>query len=310
MEIAKAPLSVLFQLYLVQSGADWHTLNEGDEINRSNITDEATDGFTIMVNLEKAIHGEGTNLNSFIGFHFIFRGANDKRRFKSVDITIRFEDEAKPLQDDPEVIQIWPDTEYIWQGMTKEVEDTKSLEGQVQGGAYGGQGSLSGRWQRQERFVRNTPARLFGVKTLLQRKAGAHKNAMLIRMSENTQEESGVLRELRAGILVSRKREGKNRFKAYITIKAEADMRFDIVKGLKKLIGANHVTDPIIFEPGTDFLDIDNVAGVNGDVPCPEMVWKYGEAVSWTELMNVSRKIKKENGEWTAIADMAAATAA
>lgn len=38
------------------------------------ITDEVTDGFTIMVNLEEAIHAEDTNLNSFISFHSSFRG--------------------------------------------------------------------------------------------------------------------------------------------------------------------------------------------------------------------------------------------
>ena len=295
---AEAPKIAPIQLFMVSSDADYHTLNESDEINRSNVTDEANSGFSVMVDLEKAIHGEGQNLNSFIGLHFSFRGASDQRRFKSVTITIRFEDEEKPLQDDPEVIKIWPDTEYIWNGMNKEIEDTRSIEGGLQGGISGGGGSFSGKWQRQEKFVRNTPARLSGERTLLKRKAGSHKNAIFIRMSENTQERSGVFRELRAGILVARKREGNHRFKSYITIKAVADMRFDVVKGLKKLVGKDHVTDPIVFEPGNNFVDAANIAGINGDAPSAEMVQKYGEVASWTELINVSRKITKENGEW------------
>lgn len=105
---------------------------------------------------------------------------------------------------------------------------------------------------------------------------------MFIRISENTQ--------------VIRKREGKHRFEVHITIKAEADMRFDIVKGVKKLVGANYIT-AIIFEPGTNFVAADTVAGMISDVPRPEMVRKYGEAVSWTELINVSKKVKKENRE-------------
>src|SRR5688572_4060657 len=95
-----------FQFYQVASDADWHTLNEGDEVNRSNVTDESTDGFTITATLEKALHGKGNNLNSFIGLHFSFHGANDKRRFRFAMITVRSEDEAKPLIDDPEVVKI------------------------------------------------------------------------------------------------------------------------------------------------------------------------------------------------------------
>ncbi|KAF6821780.1 hypothetical protein CMUS01_11343 [Colletotrichum musicola] len=297
-DVAKAPEISPFQLFLEANDSDYHTLNEKDEVNRSNVTDDATNGFTIIATLEKAIHGEGANLHSFIGFHFVLAGANEKRRFKSVTITIRFEDEGKPLLDDPEVVSIWPDTEYIWQGMTKEVQDTQSLTGTVKGGAYGGEAALEGRWQREERFVRNTPARLSGVKTLLKRRAGSHKNAMRIRMSENPQEESGVLRELRAGILVRRKREGPHQFRAYVNVQAEADMRYDIVRGLKKVVGAQHVTDPVLFEPGTNFLDVDDVAGINGSVPGIDMVRAYGEAASWTELSSVNRKVRKESGEW------------
>ncbi|RMJ17996.1 hypothetical protein CDV36_002317 [Fusarium kuroshium] len=292
-----------FQLYLVASDADYHTLQEGDELNRSNVTDDTTDGFTIMASLEKAIHGEGKNLYSFIGFHFIFRGANEKRRFKRVTITIRFEDSAKPLQDDPEVEEIWPGTEYVWQGLTKEVQDTKSLTGTAKGGPSGGQAAIEGKWQREEKFVRNTPARLSGEKTLLKRKAGSHKNAIRIRMSENMQEESGLLRELRTGILVKRKRAGPHRFKAHFEIDAEADMRYDIVQGLKTLVGAQHITDPVVFEPGVNFFGTNDLAGINSREPDVEMVQAYGEAVSWTELANVSRKVMKDNGKWKEIVE-------
>jgi hypothetical protein len=303
VEIAKPEIPE-FQLYLVASAADFHTQQEGNELNRSNVTDESTNKFTIQASLEKVIHGEGSNLNSFIGLHFRMKGANDKRRFKSVTITIRFEDEAKPLEEDPEVIKIWPDTDYFWQGMSKEIEDTKSVETSVKGSAPGGAGELGvvGKWQRQEKFVRNTPARLSGEKTLLKRRAGSHKNAMIIRMSENVQEKSGILRELRAGILIERKREGRHRFKMHLSISADADMRFDVVRGLKKLVGSNHVTDPVIFEPGTNFLDADDVGDINNDVVGPGMVGKYGEAASSTELANVSKKVKKEDGEWKEVA--------
>ncbi|KAF2105900.1 hypothetical protein BDV96DRAFT_617596 [Lophiotrema nucula] len=296
-----------FQFYHVASDADWHTLNEGDEINRSNVTDESTDGFTIAVTLEKAIHGEGDNLNSFIGLHFGFLGVNEKRRFRSVVITIRFEDVAKPLIDDPEVIKIWPDTEYVWQGMTKEIEDTKSVDGQLKAGAYGGEGSIGGKWQRQEKFVRNTPARLSGNKTLMLRKAGSHKNAMLIRMHENSQEGSGVLRELRAAILVARKHKGAHRFRAHVSIKAEADFRFGVIQGLKKLVGADHCTDPIIFEPGTNFLDEGDIAGINGKEPGVDMVSRYGDAASATELVKINKTLVKQDGEWREVADDAPA---
>ncbi|UKZ80846.1 hypothetical protein TrVFT333_008611 [Trichoderma virens FT-333] len=208
---------------------------------------------SINVSLEKVIHGEGTNLHSFIGFHILLCGANHKRRFKVVTITIRFEDEGKPLKDDSEVVKIWPDTEYIW---------------------------------------------VSGEKVLLKRRAGSHKNGIRIRMWENPQEESGVLRELRTGVLIWRKRADPLRFKAYIEVKAAADMRYGVVQGLKKLVGAQHVTDPVAFEPGINCLDADDVAGINGGIPSAAMVRAYGEAASCVELTDVSKRVKKEDGEW------------
>ncbi|EHK24805.1 uncharacterized protein TRIVIDRAFT_220244 [Trichoderma virens Gv29-8] len=271
--IHNAPDIPPFQLFLEASEANYHTLNDGNEINRSNVTDDATDGFTIMASLEKVIHGEGTNLHSFIGFHIVLCGANYKRRFKVVTITIRFEDEAKPLQDDPEVVSIWPDTEYIWQGMTKDIQDTKSLGGTVEGGAYGAKVTLEGKWQRQETFVRNTPARISGEKTLLKRRGGSHKNAMRIRMWENPQEESGVLRELRTGILIRRNEQVRSALRRTSRLRPRPTC-------------------------GINYLDADDVAGVNGGIPSAAMVRAYGEAASCVELTDVSKRVKKEDGEW------------
>lgn len=276
-----------FQLHLVPSDADWHTLNDGDEINRSNVTDEATDGFMIIASLEKVVHGQGANLNSFIGLHFILQGANENRRFKFVKITIRFEDEEQPLRDDdPEVIQAWPEGNYFWKGMSKEITDTKAAEGQLQGGQIVN-GSLLGRWERQERFTKNTPATLSGTRRLLNRKKGANKNALVIRMRENTQEGSGVLRELRAGILVARRRPGNHRFKALISIETEADMRFRVVQGLKRLIGVQHITDPVILNPDVNFPASGDVAAGVVEEPNAKMMEAYGKAVSSIELTDL-----------------------
>ncbi|KAF2966183.1 hypothetical protein GQX73_g7398 [Xylaria multiplex] len=294
---SKPPEITLFQLYLAPSEADYHTLNEGDEINRSNVTDDATDGFVILVSLEKAIHDTGPSLNSFVGLHFVFRGANDKRRFKVVSITVHFEDETKPAVDDPEVVHIWPDRDYTWQGMTRERTHTMSVGVSAKASLAGFEFGPEGRWQREEKFVRNTPARLSGHKTLLNRRAGSHKNAVAIRMSENAQEESGVLRELRAGILLRRKRAGPNRFLAKIDIKAEADFRYDIVRGWKKLVGSQHVTDPIVFQPNVNFFDENNVAGINNDLPSLAMVEAYGKAAMSTELPRGFTKGTGEGGD-------------
>lgn len=285
-EVTSPPIIAPIQLYLLPSSAEWHTLNEEGEVNRSNITDEFTDGFVIQASLEKAIHGEGNNLNSFIGLRFTLEGADDKRRFKSIQITIRFEDANKPLQDDPEVVNIWPDGYYYWNEMSKGITETKSVEGQLQGGAYGATGSFGGRWERQTSYTKSTRATLSGIRTLLKRRSGAHKNAVVIRMRENTQDESGTLHDVCVGILVTRRRPGNHQFKALISIKAEADMRFDVVKGLKKLIGANHITDPVVFEPGVNFSPPDDVT-THGDGPDVKMVESYGEAVAGIELKNL-----------------------
>ncbi|KAI1126078.1 hypothetical protein F5Y10DRAFT_267420 [Nemania abortiva] len=297
MDISTVPKIPPFQLYLVPSDADYHTRNEGDEVNRSNITDDATDGFIVQASLEKVIHSMADKLDSFIGLHFAFRGANSQRQLKSVNITIRFEDETKPLIDDPEVLHMWPNTEYAWQSTGKDVVDTKSIVTSAKLSVFGIEVGPEGMWQREEKFVRNRPARLSGERTLLKRHAGSHKNAVRIRMSENPQEQSGILRELRSGILLRRKQAGTARFKAYIDIEAEADFRYDIVRGWKKLVGTQHVTDPVVFQPGTNFLDEINVAGINDQLPSFDMVEAYGQAAMATGLDSASMKVVKNLGE-------------
>jgi hypothetical protein len=176
-----------FKLYMTQSDSDYHVLDDGNP-NRTNITQEETEDFTIAIALEKAIHGKGKNLNSFLGFRINLRGANDKRQFKSVTITIRVEDEKNPGDDDddPDVVKIWPDRDYFWQGMTVTVKDTKSLEGQLQGGASGAGLSLGGKWSTESTSERSTPASIYGdIQNTKKRARGSHRNAMVIRMIEN-----------------------------------------------------------------------------------------------------------------------------
>jgi hypothetical protein len=297
------PETVTFHLYPLPSDANFHTLNEGDEVNRTNVTDESTDGFLIQADLEKVIHGEGSNLHSFIGLHFLFRGANEKRRFRAVSITIRFEDETRPLKDDPEVTKIWPDSEFTWKKTTTEIQDTQSVEGQVKGGACGATGSLTGRWQRQESRTATSSAKLSGVRTLLERKSGSHKNAVFVRMSEDIRGKSGVFNELRTAILVTRKREGNHRFKAHIRIEVDADFKFNVVRGIKKLVGRSHATDAVIFEPGINHFDEDDIASINNDKPGPEMIQKYGELPQSPQIVQITRKVKKENGIWKEVND-------
>jgi len=298
--------SLMVQLYLDRSDAGYHTLDDG-KVNRGNVTDDSTNGFIIQITMEKVIHGKAPNLATFIGFHFRFRGINEERRFRYVQVTIRFEDVEKPLEDDPEVVDIWPDGDYVWSETNVEVEAGNEFEAGVEGGHAGVKIPLLGKWRQQQKFVRGARARLSGEKVLRKRKSGDHKNAVLLTLSENEPDRTGVLGAFRAGILLERKSATAKRFRAHFDIEARADFRYAAVRGVRDLFGRSHVTAPVTFDADHNHFGRGDVAGSNSkdnsNPPTAEMVREYGDAVSWTQLLSVRRVMARDQGQWKEVAE-------
>lgn len=288
--------TIPIQLGLEKSDANTHTLQDGDETNRKNITDDSTDGFLIKITLDKVIHAEPPSLLTFIGLEFRFEGIDDRRRFRYVEVNIRFEDVTDPLSSrDPEVVELWPNGPHVWKQTDVNAEVNISGDMGIQGGPGCVGGSANGAWAKKSSYGYTDQATFSGTARLLEKRVGSN-NGVFLRLNESRHGKSGVVKQIHTGILLQR-REGAAAFRAYFDIEAKADMKFPWANGLKKLRGIDHKTDPVIFVPGKNYLGWQDVAGITKDQPDAAMVRSYGDAMAWIELDPV-RKYERKEGEW------------
>ncbi|EHK42519.1 hypothetical protein TRIATDRAFT_258064, partial [Trichoderma atroviride IMI 206040] len=205
------------QLRLERSDANMHTLQDGDEDNRKNITDDSTDGFLIKITLDKVIHAEPPSLLTFIGLKFRFEGLDDRRRFRYVEVNIRFEDNTDPLTSlDPEVVELWPNGPHVWKQTDINTEVNISGEGTLQGGPSYAGGSAKGTWAKRSTYGFTDQATFSGATRLLEKKVGSD-NGVFLRLNESRHGRSGVVKQIHTGILLQRK-EGTGAFRAYFDI--------------------------------------------------------------------------------------------
>jgi hypothetical protein len=127
-------ITIPIQLSLTKADAGFHTLPGPDKVNNPNLRDDSTDGFLIQASLDKVIHGEGSDLATFIGFEFRFEGIDDRRRFRYVKVTIRFEDVGSPGINDPEVVDLWPNQHHVWNQTPVGQENESGGEVEARGG--------------------------------------------------------------------------------------------------------------------------------------------------------------------------------
>ncbi|KAL5083485.1 hypothetical protein Trisim1_001415 [Trichoderma cf. simile WF8] len=286
------------QLGLEKSDANTHTLQDGDETNRKNITDDSTDGFLIKITLDKVIHAEPPSLLTFIGLEFRFEGIDDRRRFRYVEVNIRFEDVTDPLSSrDPEVVELWPNGPHVWKQTDVNAEVNISGDMGIQGGPGCVGGSANGAWAKKSSYGYTDQATFSGTARLLEKR---------------TQREPP--RKVRGGQTDPHRNPSTTprvdaAFRAYFEVEAKADMKFSWANGLKKLRGIDHKTDPVKFVPGNDYLGWQDVAGITKDQPDAAMVRSYGDAMAWIELDPV-RKYERKEGEWRETEDKTNVTGA
>jgi hypothetical protein len=154
--------------------------------------------------------------------------------------------------------------------------------------------AAKGRWGRKKTFSWSDKATFSGNRVPLNTKVGT-RNAVLLKLNESRYGKSGVVSQIRTGILLSRQKAGRHRFRAYFEIEAKADMRFAWLSGLKKLVSPP--SKPVTFEPGENFYGRSDAAGINKAKPDSAMVQKYGDVISWVELDPI-RKFERQQGQW------------
>ncbi|KAI4864933.1 hypothetical protein F4820DRAFT_422140 [Hypoxylon rubiginosum] len=279
IELTDAPLG---------TEARFHTLNQGDEIQRENITDDTTAGLLIQADLLKVLHGQESpdgEAATLIVIGFRFQGINQRRRFREVQVTIYFEDEEEPLLHAPEVVAIWPDREYSYEETSATVEDTHSVEQGASAGASVASATLTGRWEVKTTTNRANWAVVTGARVRRGREYGK-RNAVALSLYENASQRSGVVRELRAAILL-RLHEDTDRFRGYFSINALADVHYRAAWIVHQLVGDRR-NDPVIFKRGVQFpepkgalmadqqIDLSNLRSVN--------LRQLGDAVSVTRI--------------------------
>ncbi|XXG99625.1 hypothetical protein Hte_005966 [Hypoxylon texense] len=245
IELTAAPLG---------TEARFHTLNQGDEIQRENIADDTTAGLLIQADLLKVIHGQESpdgEAATLMVIGFRFQGINQRRRFREVQVTIHFEDEEEPLLHAPEVVAIWPDREYSYEETSTAVEDTRSVEPGASAGASVASATLTGRWEVKTATNRANWAVVTGARVRRGRNYGK-RNAVTLSLYENASQRSGVVRDLRVAILL-RLHEDTDRFRGYFSINALADIHYKAAWIIHQLSGDRR-NDPVIFKRGVQFL--------------------------------------------------------
>jgi len=105
---------------------------------------------------------------------------------------------------------------------------------------------------------------------------------VLLKLNESRRGRSGVVTQIRTGVLLARRKEGPHRFRAYFEIEAKADMRYRWLSGIKNLVTPASL--PARFCPGQNYLGLGDPAGINTAKPNAAMVQKYGDVVSWSEV--------------------------
>ncbi|KAI0551774.1 hypothetical protein F4679DRAFT_582233 [Xylaria curta] len=227
MAVENEDTSFEYQLYSVGDDTAFRILNEAREIQRAHIFGDDTSKLLVKADLHTVIHGKNSNSPAtLIVLIFRFIGADLERRFRRVQISIRFQDETKRSTHDPEV-------EII---STSVPSEFASIEG---GGAA---------WVRERCNANQTKDRtyLVGAKRIEGRNYGK-KNAIRVNLFENSIRKSGVVTELQTAILLNRRND--DRFLAHVVVDATADFTCAAKRAMGRMLRTSPFNDPIVFDP-------------------------------------------------------------
>ncbi|KAL7897255.1 hypothetical protein HDV63DRAFT_390379 [Trichoderma sp. SZMC 28014] len=256
------PFLLNTQLNTEDAGRGFHRYNDGDEIQRPDVVDDLCLGLLLQTRIDRIVHGTET-LNghpaTLIVFGFRFHGISKKRRFKEANITITFQDAKKKNKADPEVIALWPNGDFTLGKSTKiGVEDSKGYELGVDvtggGGLIDAGGHATLKWERAQSYTTTDRSELTGsilLNTAI-RKHGPN-NAIRLTISENVTAASGIIKDLRAAVLLRRKND-IDCFSATVKINAKAQFLYNVITGFRDLSGFSPANDAVRFKPGVQYL--------------------------------------------------------
>ncbi|KAF3223874.1 hypothetical protein TWF679_000307 [Orbilia oligospora] len=190
------------------------------------------------------------------GFHL--NGFNDNRRIKSATIEILFQDLQKRVPDeghyyDPEPIALWPQGVLQLSETSVEVQDTKGVEVGGDAGAMGLSINTAFKTERQRRFMQADKATIHGsIRLDFDVRKRGPKNAIRLQLHENKTGRTGGVNHTRAVVLLQRK--NQDQFTATVKVDASADILSNAKRTLQNLFGMAEENDPVIFNPGVDYI--------------------------------------------------------
>jgi hypothetical protein len=188
-----------------------------------------------------------------IVFGFRFHGIGKRRRFREVAITVVFQDKEKEEDSDPIVASLWPNGDFTL-GERTDINTENKQGGEVTGnvGAPYGGGSTRWFWERSKGYVKTDRASLTGSVMLdMSVRDSGPPNAVILTLSENETVNSGLVSDFRAAVLLFRQSDA-DQFTAKVKINATADFRYNLVKGMREIIGQSPANDPIHFMPSPE----------------------------------------------------------
>lgn len=232
-----------------QDSAGYHTRNRDGELQRANIIDDLLAGLLLQVELQGVVHGTlspGGDAATLLVLQFYFQGKTDNRRFRNAEVKVRFADQQQPLEEDPEVLALWPEGDFTFEESGVEVNDSKAVGASLGGGAAGLQMGINGNLTRNTNTKRSERASVNGARRIEGRDWGA-KNVVRLVLDENRDQKKGIVSGLSAAILLKRSRPGC-RFIAIIDVKAQADLKYATAWRIRDLSGKTPVNDPVVFD--------------------------------------------------------------
>lgn len=238
------------QVYPVKDDSSYHVQNEPGEIERSNVVDDLCNGLLLQSHIVGVLHGTlspNGDFGTLIVMSFHFQGQGQSRRFQEAEIKVRFADEKRPLDADPELLSMWPEGVFTFSESEDSVNETVNGEVNVGGQLIGLTMGVTGGWSRTTLTKQTDRASLNGCRRIEGREWGK-KNVMRLTVQENATQKSGIPSYLSAAILLKR-RNKHDRFVAHVEIEGRGGKRYQIGKALRAIMGATPKTDPIIFDP-------------------------------------------------------------
>jgi hypothetical protein len=239
-------------------------LNTDEEycgFQRPDVVDDYCLDLLLQGRIDRIVHGHETkdgNPATLIVFGFRFHGIDKNRRFKRAIVTILFQDERKRNRADPEVIALWPNGDFTLgepTGIT--VDDTVGGDAGLNltsGTIVQGGGNASRKWEQKKSYKKTDRASLTGsiILDTSIRESGKN-NAVRLTINEDTTATSGLVTDFRAAVLLRRKNDTDN-FLGTVKIKAEANILYNAIRGLRDISGFSPGNDPVKFKPSQQYL--------------------------------------------------------